>query len=128
MATVELTTENFDETIEGNDIVLLDFWAPWCGPCKTFGPIFEETSEEHDDIVFGKINTEEQPALAQAFGIRSIPTVAVFRGQIPVFAQPGLVPKAGLEQLIEQVRELDMDEVREEYEKQLAEHDKQHAG
>lgn len=121
MATVELTTDNFDQTIEENDIVLLDFWAPWCGPCRTFGPIFEEVSSEHEDIVFGKVNTEAQPALAQAFGIRSIPTVAVFRGKIPVFAQPGMVPKAGLEELISQVRELDMEDVRAEYEKQLAE-------
>jgi thioredoxin 1 len=122
MATVTLTRENFDQTIEENEIVLLDFWAPWCGPCKTFGPIFEAASEEHDDIVFGKVNTQEQPGIAQAFGVRSIPTVAVFRDQIPVFAQPGLLPEHALEDLIAQVRTLDMDDVRAEYEKHLEEH------
>lgn len=120
MATVTLTPENFDKTIEENEIVLLDFWAPWCGPCKSFAPIFEAASEEHDDIVFGKVNTQDEPALAQAFGIGSIPTIAVFRDEVPVFAQPGLLPEAALEDLISQVRELDMDEVRQEYEQHLA--------
>lgn len=120
MATVELTTDNFEETIENNDIVILDFWAPWCGPCRTFGPIFEAASERHEDVVFGKVNTEDQPALAGAFAVRSIPTVAIFREQIPIFAQPGLLPEAALDELIRQVRELDMDEVREEYDKRLA--------
>lgn len=120
MTTVNLTTENFEQTIDDNDIVILDFWAPWCGPCRTFGPIFEETSDEHPDVVFGKVNTEEQPAIAQSFGVRSIPTVAIFRGKIPLFIQPGLLPKKALEDLLAQVRELDMDEVRADYEKQMA--------
>lgn len=121
MATKEITTDNFEATIEENDIVILDFWAPWCGPCRTFGPIFEASSEKHEDIVFGKVNTEDQPNLAATFQVRSIPTVAVFRGQIPIFAQPGMLPEAALDELIQQVRDLDMDEVRAEYEKQLAE-------
>lgn len=126
MATVTLTTENFESTIDDNDIVILDFWAQWCGPCRAFAPIFESVSDEHSDIVFGKINTEEQPALANAFGIRSIPTLTIFRGQIPIFSQPGMLPKNALEDLITQVRALDMDEVRAEYAKAMAEHDGGH--
>ncbi len=122
MATIEMTKDNFESTVEENDIVILDFWASWCGPCRSFAPIFEEVSEQHTDVVFGKVNTEEQPELAQAFGVRSIPTVAVFREQIPIFSQPGMLPATALEDLLQQVRDLDMDEVRAEYEKQLAEH------
>lgn len=120
MATLNLTSENFDKTIESNDIVLLDFWAEWCGPCKAFGPVFEKVSNDNPDIVFGKIDTEAQRELAGAFGIRSIPTLAVFRGQIPVFMQPGMVPENVLSDLISQVRALDMEEVKAAYEEQVA--------
>lgn len=114
MATTELTTDNFDETLSDNDIVLLDFWAEWCGPCKSFGPIYEEVSEAHPDLLFGKIDTDAQQELGGAFGIRSIPTVAVIREGVVVFKQAGVLPASALEQLIGQVRELDMDEVRKE--------------
>ena len=121
MAIVELTTETFEQTIDDNEIVILDFWSPTCGPCLQFAPVFEKASEEHSDVVFGKINTMEQPDLARAFGIQAIPTIAVFRGQIPIFAQPGALPANVLEDLLQQVRDLDMDEVRAEYEKQIGE-------
>ncbi len=114
MATVEITTENFESIIEGNSLVVLDFWASWCGPCKRFGPIFEAVSEKHDDIVFGKVNTEEQREIQAAFGIQSIPTTVFFRDQIALHLQPGLLPPEGLEDLIEQVRGIDMDALRKE--------------
>ena len=113
MSTVELTKDTFDGIIEDNGIVLVDFWADWCGPCKAFAPVFERAAETHEDIVFGKINTEDQPELAGAFGISAIPTLMAFREGIPVFAQPGLLPGPVLEDLITQIRALDMDEVRE---------------
>ena len=112
MATLTLTKDTFESTIEENDIVLLDFWAAWCGPCRMFGPVFEEASNTHSDIVFGKIDTEDQQELAGALGIMSIPTLMIFREGIGVFSQPGALPAAALENLIEQVRALDMDEVR----------------
>ena len=112
MPTVDLTADTFDTTVTDNDIVLLDFWADWCGPCKTFGPIYEEVSSNHDDIVFGKVDTEQEQALAAQFGIQSIPTLAVIREQVVVFAQPGVVPAEALEDLINQVRDLDMEEVK----------------
>jgi thioredoxin len=127
MATIELTKENFEKTLEDNDIVLLDFWADWCRPCKMFGPIFEAASEKHPDIAFGKINTEHERELAASFQIRSIPMLMIFRGQIPVFAQPGALPAPALENLIEQARGLDMEQLRAEYERQLAEHTKNKA-
>jgi thioredoxin len=112
MATLTLTKDTFESTIEENDIVLLDFWAEWCGPCRMFGPVFEEASNTHSDIVFGKIDTEDQQELAGALGIMSIPTLMIFREGIGVFSQPGALPPAALENLIEQVRALDMNEVR----------------
>lgn len=111
MHTVELDETNFEQTITDNDIVLVDWWAEWCGPCKMFAPIFEEAAKTHEDIVFGKVNTEEARQLASAAGIMSIPTLMVFREKVLVFSQPGAIPGAALEDLISQVRDLDMDEV-----------------
>jgi len=116
MATQTLTADNFNDTVESNDIVLLDFWAEWCGPCKTFGPIFEEASDKHEDVTFGKIDTDAEQALGQAFNIRSIPTLMVIRDGVMVFNQAGVLPANALEDLIQQVRDLDMDEVREQVE------------
>jgi len=121
MATVALSEANFNETIENNSIVIIDFWAPWCGPCKQFGPIYEKVSEEYPDIVFGKVNTEDEQALAGHFQIRSIPTTIILKENIAVFQQPGVVPEEGLKDIIRQVQELDMDMVRKEIEKQQAE-------
>ncbi|MDN6637280.1 MAG: thioredoxin [Yaniella sp.] len=111
MATTDLTQETFQETIESNDIVLVDWWADWCGPCKMFAPVYDEVSQQHDDIVFGKIDTEEQQQLAAAAGISSIPTLMAFRENVLVFSQPGAINAQQLDQLIEQVRGLDMDAV-----------------
>ncbi|MCO5120760.1 MAG: thioredoxin [Burkholderiaceae bacterium] len=112
MAVTELVAEKFDETITENDIVVIDFWAPWCGPCKSFAPTFEKIAAENEDIRFVKVNTDEQQALAGHFGIRSIPTLMVFREQVIVFQQPGAMPKGMLDELIGQVRELDMAAIR----------------
>lgn len=122
MTTTALTKDNFEETIKNNDIVLIDFWAEWCGPCRSFGPIFEEASERHEGVAFVKVNTEQERELAASFGVRSIPMVVAFRDEIPVFGQPGMLPGEALDGLISQLKELDMDEVRADYEKQLAEH------
>jgi len=112
MAAIELTNENYQDTIDKNNIVLVDFWASWCGPCQSFGPVFEAASETNPDMVFAKVNTEEESELAAHFQVRSIPMLAIFREQILVFSQPGALPASALDQLIGQVRELDMDKVR----------------
>ncbi|GAA2156776.1 MULTISPECIES: thioredoxin [Glycomyces] len=121
MATVALTKDNFEETVTGNEIVLVDWWADWCGPCKMFAPTFEASSEKHPDVVFGKIDTEDQPELSGEAGIQSIPTLMAFRDGILLYSQPGALPPAALEEIIGKVKELDMDAVRAEIEKEEAE-------
>ncbi|MFC4334449.1 thioredoxin [Salininema proteolyticum] len=113
MATVALTKENFEDTITGKDMVLVDWWAEWCGPCKQFAPVFEAASDEHEDVVFGKIDTEEQQELAAMAQIQSIPTLMAFREGILVFSQPGALPKEALSDVIGQLKDLDMEKVRE---------------
>jgi thioredoxin 1 len=112
MATVELTTENFTDVVDAPGIVFVDFWASWCGPCRQFGPIFEQASEEHGEITFGKVDTEAQVEIAQAFGISSIPTLMAVRDGVVLYSEPGAIPAAALEDLIGQVNALDMDDVR----------------
>ena len=120
MATTEITLKNFQDVVAKDGIVLIDWWAPWCGPCRAFGPIYERVAGKNADITFGKINTEDQQALAAQFEIQSIPTLMVFRDRVLLFAQPGLLPEAALDDLIRQVRGLDMAEVHKEIAAQKA--------
>jgi len=114
VATIELTNENFESTVNNNPMVIVDFWAPWCGPCRGFAPVYEKASETHADVVFAKVNTDEQQELAGAFGIRSIPTLMVFRDKVILFQQAGALPGNALEQVITQAKALDMEKVRAE--------------
>jgi thioredoxin 1 len=118
MAVVELTKDNFEQVVTSNPTVVVDYWAPWCGPCRGFAPVFEKVAEKNPDIVFAKVNTDDEQEIAAHFQIRSIPTLMVFRDQIIVFSQPGALPQGAFEQVVEKVKELDMDEVRRQLDAQ----------
>lgn len=118
MAVVELTKDNFEQVITSNPTVIVDYWAPWCGPCRGFAPVFERVAEQNPDAVFAKVNTDDEQEIASHFQIRSIPTLMVFREQIIVFSQPGALPQSALEQVVAKAKELDMDEVRAQIGKQ----------
>ena len=120
MATIDITEQTFEETIKGNDIVIIDFWAEWCGPCKSFAPTYEAVSEKHEGIVFGKVDTEAEQALGAHFQIRSIPTLMIFREEIVLFSQAGALQESQLEDIIGKVKDIDMETVRKEVEKQAA--------
>ena len=120
MAVVDLTDDNFEQTVTDNGFVIVDFWAEWCGPCKSFAPTYSKVSEDHPDIVFAKVNTEEQQQVAAHFQIRSIPTLMIFRDQIIIFSQAGALPEGSFRELIEKANELDMDEVRKQIEAEQA--------
>jgi len=120
MAVLELDSSNFEQTVKDNAFVMVDFWAPWCGPCRTFAPVYEKVAADHEEIVFAKVNTEEEQAIAARFQIRSIPTLMIFREQIIIFSQPGALPEGALRELIEKASQLDMEEVRRQVEAQQA--------
>ena len=120
MATIDITKDTLEDTIANNAIVIIDFWAPWCGPCKSFAPTYEAVSEKYDDIVFAKVNTEDEQELAASFQIRSIPTLMIFRDKIAIFSQAGMLPESGLVEVIGKTKELDMDQVRKEVAEQQA--------
>jgi thioredoxin 1 len=126
MAVTALTKDTFEETVTDNDIVIIDFWGPHCGPCHAFAPVFEKASEKHDTVAFTKVNTREQPQLAAAFEIRAVPTLMVFREKVLVFRQAGALRPAMLEDLLEQVKGLDMEDVRKQIDEHDAEHDAEH--
>lgn len=124
MAVIELTKENFEATITGNDFVIVDYWAPWCGPCRSFAPTYEKVSEEFPNIVFAKVNTEDEQEIAAQFGIRSIPTLMIFRDQVIIYSEAGALPEASFKELVTKAGELDMDDVR----KQIAEGQQEQQG
>lgn len=120
MATVELNQGNFEAVVTGNDMVIVDYWAPWCGPCKSFGPVFEQISEKYPNVVFAKVNTEVEQEIARDFNIRSIPTLMVFRENVIIYSEAGALPASGLEQLVEQALKLNMEEVHQQIAAQQA--------
>ena len=126
MSTIDITAEQFEETVLADGIVLVDFWADWCGPCKSFAPVYEASSEKHENITFAKVDTQAEQALSGGLGIQSIPTIMAFRDGVQVFSQPGALPEAALEDLIAKVEELDMDMVHAEIAKQQAENNHEH--
>ena len=111
MATVALTKDNFETVVSGNPMVIVDFWAPWCGPCRAFAPTFERAADKHENVVFAKVNTDEEPEIGQAFNIRSIPTLMIFRDNVVIYSEAGALPPSGLEDVLTKAKELDMEEV-----------------
>lgn len=125
MATLDLTKDNFDTTVSDNDMVVVDFWAPWCGPCRSFAPVFDAASDKHQDIVFAKVNTDEQQELAGMFGIRSIPTLMIMREKVILYHEAGALPAGALDEILGKAREIDMERVREELAREQAEEAKE---